>query len=218
MSRDAAGERAVLDDRLCRALAFHHAHQTAEGGVGREGIVGIQLATHVAVHDGRRLAAVDYRGDTRGKLMAGVHITRHVQVTYGGAVQPYERSAVVADHHKIRCRGTAASEGQRVAVAVEGAAERLVLQTYRLRPDVYVVGQSEKLTAERVARHHLNIQISPRRSVANQVGVGTCSTATPVPCHEGLHRREHHQQDNPKVLCHILLSNSTDAIFKFLKV
>ena len=101
----------------------------------------------MAVHDGRLLAAVDDRGNASSKLMVAVDAARHVEVADGGTVQANERSTVVVDEYEPTGQVAATVVGQRMAVAVEGAAEGLCFASHTDTLEVEVGGQTEELSS-----------------------------------------------------------------------
>ena len=143
---DMSRERAVLYRGVGLAAGVHITHETAERGVALHLLTGIEHAVGVAVDNRRRFVAVDDGGDACSELMVAVDGARHVQVADGGTVQADERSAVVVDEFETVVASAAAVVGQRVAVAVEGAAEGLHLAAQAVAFKVEVGGQTEKLT------------------------------------------------------------------------
>ena len=135
---------------------------------GHEAAVGIARAAdghrRDAALDAHR-TAIDYIGNQSTRILAaGAPGASRLEVLDGGI-------AHVAEGGKVLLREVGHVEGQRVAVAVEGALERVGIAGTRHRRDADVAGQLHELAAEGVAAADDCGEVVPVVGAADEVGV-----------------------------------------------
>ena len=160
-----AGEGAAVEDE--RVAAGGGSHQAAVGGVAADG--GEDGHGGVAVVEARGLATTENLGDDAAReLRAGAHLPGRVQVAEGGTAGAVEGGL----GHVRGVVFAARVERQRVAVAVEGAAEGMLVRAHAHAAAVDVMGHAQHLPGIAVAFFHFKPQLRPVGGAADEVGRG----------------------------------------------
>ena len=149
------------------------------GWQSHEAAVGA-VALCAAMDDGADLAVRDSRYTVTGghqsgsKLLIGIDVASHLQVLDGSSIRVAERCTIVLAKW---CRGSANVDGQRLAVAKEGALESLVGTDTRHGRDGHVGSQLHVLAVEVGASVDQRSEEVPFVGIADDVGLFLCAFA-----------------------------------------